>query len=352
MEKRKKWFKRIVAILVLIYMVYCAFTLRQFDRVWVTWLMGNEPIYKGIINVWNIEDEFSFNPGYKGLLKEYEEDNFGVFITVHNMDFQEAKERYENGERGDIVLYSQNFWGEDKPPFEELKRIDNPLIKTGKSGSDVLAYPLFYDTYTLLVNDDILYEKAIELPTLLDMNYLVNNVRDTGVTDLAVYDYSGALSAFVAGEYNDLYFPFEQKSLNEFSKGEVAMYISSTLGYYNTGMEMPSHSEYDFLNFTDKVRYVSVFSGNNNENKVQCSKEIVMDLMSEDAQEEIAKEAFSSLYGHETIKSVDSVYIMGIFDNELKNEDTVINSIFNEKDFHYIKEQVEDKKIEVKHKEQ
>lgn len=324
--------KKILAVLAIVFMAVMATNFGSVDRVWISWLKGNRQPYKGNIYLWHISDEFNLKLPYASMLKKYEKKNFGVFITVSYLTAEQAQEKISQGELPDIVTYSKNFFTNPPKELEPLKSMENPILKAGKVGKDILAYPICYDTYTLIINDDMLSELEMDIPGIVDIGYITSDVIPAdfgeGVSGIGFSSYGAALNFLdvTDGQYD---FGYKKHTLSDFEKGKVAVMVCSSLDLEKYTGELPSYSQLEMSAFTDRVRFLSVYGGKKDENRLQCSREIAEYIMGEKMQKQVSEYGFSPLFGYTSLKSPE-ISPVRVFENDF-DEQGVIEELSSNK---------------------
>lgn len=329
-----KYARRIAATFGIIFIIVMGMNFRTIDRVWIKWLKGSGQTYYGNINLWHIDDEFSLKIPYSTMLKKYEKDNFGVFINVSYMTAQEAREKIAAEDYPDLVTYSKSFFENPENELISLDEMENPILNAGKFGKNIFAYPIYYDTYSLIINEELISETDEDIPTLMDLDYIMNTLiklqykEDT--LPLGFTGYGAAANLLDAVGSGDYDIPYNEAKLNDFEKGKVAVLVCSSLELEKYTGELPSYSVFQFSGFTDRVRYLSVYGGKEDKNRLQCSKEIAAMLMEDKLQKQIGEYAFSPLHGYSAVKSEKVVRPLKVFYNQI-NKETVINALINDK---------------------
>ena len=320
-----KHFKRICIMLLAVFIFLGAMNFSSVDRVWAEWLKGEAQSYYGNINLWHINDEFGLKIPYSSMLKKYEKQNFGIFINVSYLTAGEAREKIGNGEYPDIVVYSVNFFDNPQKELESLEKIDSPFLKAGSIGNEIKAYPMFYDTYSLIINEELIDELEEEIPSMVEPDYilkrLVNLKYKEGILPLGFSSWGAMANMFMAAGSSDYEVSYHKTTLKDFAGGAVAVMMCSTLELEKYNGEMPAYSSFEFGGFTDRVRYISVYKGSGDKNRINCSKEIAGLLMSEKYQKQINDYAFTTAMFNGNAISDKQITMAGLFKNRLTEEE-------------------------------
>lgn len=320
-----KYKKVIPALLAIFFLVFMAMNFQGVDRVWINWVKGEKQEYKGNIELWHIKDDFDLRLPYASMVKKYEKKNFGVFINITYLTQNEAKEKLAAGSEPDIVTYSKAFLEDLENGYTSLEKVDNPILSAGEKDGKLLAYPISYDSYRLIVNDDILSENEVEVPGIVDMDFIktsiVGGTFKEGINPIGFSEPGAALN-FLSAAGEEYPFEYIQGSLKDFEAGKVVALVCSSIDLEKYTGELPSYTDLYINSITDRIRFLSVYGGKNDGNRLQCSKEIASEFMSERFQRQIADYGFSPLYGHTSIKS-EEISPIKVFYNNL-DEDTII----------------------------
>lgn len=321
----KHW-KKIGAVLGIIFIVFMAVNFQRVDRVWIEWLRGAGQSYYGNINLWHINDDFSQKIPYESMLKKYEKKNFGVFINVSYMTADEAKAKIESGQYPDLITYSRNLFEKPEKVFTELERADIPMSDRGEAAGKLMAYTLYYDTYSLIINEDLISDTEEDVPAIIEPDYIMKNLINLpfkeGTIPIGFTRYGGAVNMLDALGSGDVEIPYNEISLKDFEQGRVAAAVCSSMELEKYQGEMPSYSVYQFSGFSDRGRFLSIFKCED-KNKLKCSREIAALLVGEKLQQQISEYAFSPKYGYSALKSEKEIKLTRVFENNMDKESVI-----------------------------
>lgn len=325
MKFTKKHFKSVALIFVIGFVIYMSMNFKEVERVWTKWLKGEAQGYHGNINIWHINDEFSVKIPYSSMLKKYEKQNFGIFVNVEYLSPDELAKKAEQGEQPDIVSYSK-VPDMLKQQFTALEKTDTPFIKAGMEEKKLKAYPLCYDTYSLIINEEITDELEEEIPSALEPDYILTKLAKLNypeeIVPLGFSSWGGAVNLLLAAERgSDI--AYNQATLKDFADGKVAAMVCSTLELDKYSGELPAYSAVQLGGFTDRVRFVSVCEESGDKNRIKCSKEIAELLMTEKYQKQIAEYAFSAVILNESPAISREIVMPCVFENSLNAEEVI-----------------------------
>lgn len=314
MTKRRKF----IALFAVLYFLFTLGLYRPVQRVWNN-LLGKqkEIVYRGSVHIWHITNGNTGKIKDREMLSKFEKANFGIFVDTWSMSADQAREKLAAGEKPDVITYEPGFFADPKAQLEPLSSIDVPFADGGKLGGEVYAYPVLYDRYTFLVNEDLLYQWELEPPALMDIGWLYENISDKeaeGIKPIAYVDEGAVVHAALAlggalpkePEYADI---------QAFAKGEVGVLVCSKLKAATTELDMPGHNLYDFGHFTNQVRYVSVLAGNDDENRLQCSQAVAKLYVEDKGQKAAAAAGYSVKFGSDELPVDEDVRLLSAFDH-------------------------------------
>ncbi|MBQ9624642.1 MAG: hypothetical protein IJR47_00910 [Clostridia bacterium] len=288
-------YKKVLAFIFgVVLLVFCGFSFKRTERQWNKWLKGNEQEYYGNLNLWHIKDDYSVNLPYEKLLKRFEKQNFGIFINVESLTSDEAGNKIENGEYPDLIIYSRSLFPVES--YAELNSLKIPLEQSGKHKNKLFAYALCYDTYIILLNDEIIDETEEDLGVVTPehlVNSLIKLPFKEGVLPMGFTSLGGALNlADAMGEQTgDI--PYASCSVDDFAAGKTAVLVCGKRELEEYKGELPSNTEYIFSEFTDRGRFLSVYNSGD-ESRVKYAKMAAEMLLSESSADIIDEFAFSA----------------------------------------------------------
>ncbi|MGI6161887.1 MAG: hypothetical protein ACOYJD_07630 [Christensenellales bacterium] len=230
------------------------------DR-WAQWLGRSVPAYQGAIKVWHVAGwkagHGAFSTWLSQISRGFERRNFGVYIEIEGMTEDEAAARLQSGETADVYSFPTGFFKD----AAKLAPIEDPGLrpehkKSGEYGG-LYALPYALGGYMLFINEDVLYEKGIDVndETAADLAISASNAG-WGGDAVAMY-----MAARQAGHYTAMGFEATGAYIGPHSM------IFELLDADNP----PMYSLYPLGAYTDMAQYVAVADGLEEGKREVCS---------------------------------------------------------------------------------
>ncbi len=295
------------AILILFVLFMPSFIQSKVDsESYEDWLTPDQPAWQGQLSLWAVVgfpvSQNTLNGWVKSIVSSFERDNFGVYVDVEVLKYDDAKQRMSQGEMPDVVLFPSGFFESPVDKLEVLK--DNDTIRDDVQESAIFegaiyAYPVMMGGYGLVVNEDRGMQALIEPPT--GINYSVDDIilmadgNQGGICfDNSEFCNPGfSLVRAISNSDNSDYrwWSNQSKEYSEFESNKLLLCLGThktsaqTQSNYENGNGFAS-SNWAVSDFTDMVQYVGTTAGKD-ENKFSVCSLLANSFVSPETQESL-----------------------------------------------------------------
>lgn len=269
------------------------------------WLNPDQPVWQGQLSMWAVVgfpvSQNTLNGWVKSIVSSFESDNFGVYVDVEVLKYDDAKQRMNQGEMPDVILFPSGFFDSPVDKLEVLKdnNIRDDIQKSAIFEGAIYAYPVMMGGYGLVVNEDKGMQALIEPP--MGFNYSVDDIilMADGEQGGICFDDSefcnpgfSMIRAISNSENSDYrWWSGQSKEYSEFESGKSLLCIGThntsakTQLNYENGNGFGS-SSWAISDFTDMVQYVGITAGKD-ENKFSVCCSLADSFISAETQESL-----------------------------------------------------------------
>jgi len=270
--------------------------------------------FKGILTLWHISGWQTGKASFSGYLKKciqrFENKNAYVFIELTTLTPTKASQKFEAGEKPDIVSFPTGFFA-DPSLFLPLNSADfeNPsLSQSCMYNGKAYAFPWLMNAYLLFYNQELFFDKeineaAFEKPTfdeLLGAAEILSFTRTEGKKQKQIYGMA-VQAEYICAPYTALAYFDETKTQTTAtnSTGKITvqyengleLFINKQAGFLisssatldilkNSRQTPPAFGACAFSRYTDMVQYMAACK-TDDPKKANCCKDFIYSLNNE-----------------------------------------------------------------------